>query len=510
MTNSPVELAQQVFEEFSVAAVSYVSFESEGKLLVIGSATQVLEVLPLLKVFSISVLSVGSPSSQEQARLFEAVSLIEAAVDIQLSGYLGAFTVAGITTQFDLILDLRPESSFQSVLNPIGYFHVNERKDLPLVIEPLNDLVGVFDKPKYFSYLKEKCAHSRNKIEGCRQCIDICSADAITSVNYQIEVNPYLCQGCGDCSVVCPSGAMNYQYPTRQEILNRLRSMLKAFFLAGGVRPVVLFCSIEDKGVLSSDVNEYLVYPLESLTSVGSEVWLSALAFGASQVVLYNAVPLLPSSEQTLNEALTVTHMILKGMGFSETLLYRSEGIDVQNTETELVTFLPATFAGDNDKRTVFRLAVDHLYQYASQQPHQVELLANAAWGEVQVAPDLCTLCFSCVSSCPSGALQSGQSSPQLNFIESLCLQCNQCVSTCPEQAIELNARYIYKGIEARSSRRLHEESVFHCIECQKPFATEKMIMIMKDKLSGHPMFQGDAMKRLEMCEDCRIKSQFG
>ncbi|MDP7536236.1 MAG: 4Fe-4S binding protein [Methylococcales bacterium] len=510
MTNNPVELAQQVFEKFSVEAVSYVSFESEGKLLVIGSATHVLEVLPLLKVFSVSVLCVGRFSPQEQARLGGAVSLIEAVVEIQWSGYLGAFTVAGVTTPFDLILDLRQERSFQSTLSPIGYFHVNELKELPSVVESLNDLVGVFDKPKYFSYLKEKCAHSRNKIEGCRQCIDICSTDAITSVNYEIVVNPYLCQGCGDCSVVCPSGAMNYQYPTQQEILNRLRAMLKAFFLAGGVRPIVLFCSIEDKGVLHSDLHEYLVYPLESLTSVGSEVWLSALAFGASQVVLYNAVPLLPRSEQTLNEALKVTHMILKGMGFSETLLYRSEGIGVQETKTELLTFLPATFAGDNDKRTVFRLAVDHLYQNGSQQPNQVELLANAAWGEVRVARDLCTLCLSCVSSCPSGALQSGQSSPQLNFIESLCLQCNQCVSTCPEQAIELNARYIYKDIEARSSRRLHEESAFHCIDCQKPFATEKMIVIMKEKLSEHPMFQGNAMKRLEMCEDCRIKSQFG
>jgi len=510
MTNNPVELAQQVFEEFSVEAASYVSFESEGKLLIIGSATRVLEVLPLLKVFSVSVLCDGRSSSQEQARLSAVVSLIEAVVEIQWSGYLGAFTVVGITTPFDLILDLRPERSCQSALSPIGYFHVNELKELPSVVESLNDLIGVFDKPKYFSYLKEKCAHSRNKIEGCRQCIDICSADAITSVNYEIVVNPYLCQGCGDCSVVCPSGAMNYQYPTRQEILNRLRSMLKAFFLAGGVRPIVLFCSIEDLSVLHSDLHEYLVYPLESLTAVGSEVWLSALAFGASQVVLYNAVPLLPSSEQTLNEALKVTHMILKGMGFSETVLYRSEGINVQETKTELLTFLPATFAGDNDKRTVFRLAVDHLYQNGSQQPNQVELLANAAWGEVKVAGDLCTLCFSCVSSCPSGALQSGQSSPQLNFIESLCLQCNQCVSTCPEQAIELNARYIYKGIDARSSRRLHEEPVFHCIDCQKPFATEKMIVIMKEKLSGHPMFQGDAVKRLEMCEECRIKSQFG
>jgi len=286
--------------------------------------------------------------------------------------------------------------------------------------------------------------------------------------------------------------------------------MLKAFYSAGGGQPVVVFCNAEDRSVLASYRNDYLLFPLESLSSVGAEVWLAALAFGAGLVVLYNSEPLLASSEQVLNNELEVTRAILIGMGFSEKLLYRSEGVLVQNNGADFLTIPPATFAGDNDKRAIFRLAVDHLFNYASQQPRQVKLLGNTAWGEVKAARDLCTLCFSCVSACPSGALQSGQNSPQLNFIESLCLQCNLCVSTCPEQALALSARYVYDGVGARSSRRLHEESAFHCINCQKPFATEKMMTVMKEKLSGHPMFQGEALKRLEMCEDCRIKSQFG
>jgi ferredoxin len=510
MINSPVELAQQAVDQCAVEATSYVTFESEGSLLVIGATSEVLEILSLLNAFSVSVFCVDSYTSQEQVRLLERVNLIEAVVNIQLSGYLGNFTVTGVANSFDLVLDLRQEADFQSTLSPIGYFQLTAIGDLPRVVEQLNDLVGIFDKPKYFSYLEEKCAHSRNQIEGCRQCIDICSADAITSVDFQIVVNPYLCQGCGDCSVVCPSGAMNYQYLSRQDILNQLRSMLKAFYSAGGRQPVVVFCNAEDRSVLASYRNDYLLFPLESLSSVGAEVWLAALAFGAGLVVLYNSEPLLASSEQVLNNELEVTRAILIGMGFSEKLLYRSEGVLVQNNGADFLTIPPATFAGDNDKRAIFRLAVDHLFNYASQQPRQVKLLGNTAWGEVKAARDLCTLCFSCVSACPSGALQSGQNSPQLNFIESLCLQCNLCVSTCPEQALALSARYVYDGVGARSSRRLHEESAFHCINCQKPFATEKMMTVMKEKLSGHPMFQGEALKRLEMCEDCRIKSQFG
>ena len=255
MINSPVELAQQAVDQCAV--------ESEGSLLVIGATSEVLEILSLLNAFSVSVFCVDSYTSQEQVRLLERVNLIEAVVNIQLSGYLGNFTVTGVANSFDLVLDLRQEADFQSALSPIGYFQLTAIGELPRVVEQLNDLVGIFDKPKYFSYLEEKCAHSRNQIEGCRQCIDICSADAITSVDFQIVVNPYLCQGCGDCSVVCPSGAMNYQYLSRQDILNQLRSMLKAFYSAGGRQPVVVFFNAVVRRFLAWYRTVYLLFAVE-------------------------------------------------------------------------------------------------------------------------------------------------------------------------------------------------------------------------------------------------------
>jgi hypothetical protein len=35
------------------------------------------------------------------------------------------------------------------------------------------------------------------------------------------------------------------------------------------------------------------------------------------------------------------------------------------------------------------------------------------------------------------------------------------------------------------------------------------MIDKMAEKLASHRMFQGDALDRLKMCEDCRVKSMF-
>ena len=43
-------------------------------------------------------------------------------------------------------------------------------------------------------------------------------------------------------------------------------------------------------------------------------------------------------------------------------------------------------------------------------------------------------------------------------------------------------------------------------MRCGKPFSTKPLIEVMLGKLSGHSMFAtGGALKRLQMCADCRV-----
>jgi len=152
---------------------------------------------------------------------------------------------------------------------------------------------------------------------------------------------------------------------------------------------------------------------------------------------------------------------------------------------------------------------LSHLHQQTAEQPQTLALSDSAAFGEILVDKQACTLCMSCVSVCPAGALVDGVDKPQLNFIEDLCVQCGMCEQACPEKAIDLQPRYVFDRNMARQKRLLHEEPVFHCISCQKPFATQKMIDTMITKLADHPMFQGPDLERLKMCEDCRVKAMF-
>ena len=106
-------------------------------------------------------------------------------------------------------------------------------------------------------------------------------------------------------------------------------------------------------------------------------------------------------------------------------------------------------------------------------------------------------------------ALTDGVDLPQLNFLEWNCVQCGLCESACPEDAISLAARYLFDPAARRNSRVLYEEQPFCCIVCNKPFASRGVIDKMLEKLGDHHMFQGEALNRLKMCEDCRVKDMF-
>jgi ferredoxin len=49
---------------------------------------------------------------------------------------------------------------------------------------------GEFEKPKYFNFKPELCAHSRSSLTGCTRCIDACPTLAITSADEVVYVDP--------------------------------------------------------------------------------------------------------------------------------------------------------------------------------------------------------------------------------------------------------------------------------------------------------------------------------
>ena len=432
---------------------------------------------------------------------------------------------------FDLVLDLRATPAFSQHALPQGYVRWDGLSLSPL--NKLRSLVGEFEKPKFFNYKQKLCAHSRNEKIGCNACIDVCSASAISSdrSRQQIKVNPNLCVGCGTCSTVCPTGAISFAYPRASEQGVKFKTLLSTFARSGGKNAALLLHSQEGGTRLLGDLGRaaqldrgakqgthgvparVLPVPLWHTSSLGLEVWLTAIAYGASQVWVLMTDEEAPQYHEAIRSQMAVAQAILTGLGYQGEhfrVLHARDARDLAALDSDLqappaqTVARTAGFAVQSDKRATLELALDHLIEHAPAKRDVIALPAGAPLGMLVINKDACTLCLSCVNACPASALQDNAESPQLKLVEKNCVQCGLCATTCPEKAITLVPQLSLSPLR-KEAVVINEMKPYACVRCAKPFGTLKAIESMLGKLAGHSMFQGAALERLKMCGDCRV-----
>ncbi len=518
-----------------VTPTSIVTYLSRGRLLIVGAEEIAV---PLAKELSDSLhCAVLAPAAAANAAVSEFGNVQVARFDSpRISGSLGQFDVsvdvAGERKPlvallpragdcFDLVLDLGTPPLLTPEVLPVGYYAPgDDAAALQSVLAALPDMRGEFEKPKFFVYDAAICAHGSSGIGGCTRCIDACPTLAISSLGDTVEVNPNLCQGGGSCVAACPSGAMRYAYPSVSDLLAYIRSLIGAYREAGGDNPCIVFHDEASEAAVNACLlggggENLLPVGLEEIGSVGMDAWLTCLAYGAGSVVLAVSADTPPRVQRELREQEGFVRPIVEALGF------RHDSLMLVSADTEGMAMLagdlpesplsrPAAFAAPDEKRTLIRLAVDHLSAQAGTQRKQVKLPPGAPFGEIRVDRDACTLCMGCIDVCPVNALRDGAGLPQLNFAEASCVQCGLCEKACPEDAIRRAPRFLFDSEARHKPRTLNEEQPFCCITCGKPFATRSMLDAMQKKLEGHWMFQTDeSRRRLQMCENCRVKDMF-
>lgn len=450
-----------------------------------------------------------------------------------------------VEEEFDIILDLQEEPILKMAEPPKGYFWPgSDAVQQALVIPKIMNSVGEFEKPRFFAYQEKICAHGRNGQVGCSACIDICSTQAISSVfeagKGRVSVNPHLCMGCGACATACPSGAMTYVNPTVPYLGLKMKTLVDNFTKThtAGIAPTVLFHSGSEGGdqwinavgrlarvqpqSFSGIPAHVIPFSIHHVASTGIDLWLGMLTHGIGEIVILASGEEAPQYLTMLKDQINIVTEILVSLGYSSRiqllemsgarnhqqhadLLYLDQAL--QNIVAHQELMPKASFGLAKEKRETLEMALGHLLEHAPlplAETESIPLGAASLIGGVEVNQDTCTLCMSCVSACPEGALLDHLEIPQLGFIEKNCVQCGLCQTTCPENAITLQPRL--KAISQRKTRvTLNETKPFHCIKCAKPFATEKMMQTMLAKIGSHAAFAGDAQKRLKMCSDCRV-----
>ena len=426
---------------------------------------------------------------------------------------------------FDLVLDLSNEPLIRLPDLPQGYAAPgNDPLEQALAAARLAQLVGEFEKPRFTRYRERICAHSRSGRSGCNRCIDVCSTGAIRSDAERVIVNVHVCAGCGGCATVCPSGAMSYEYSRVPDVGLRMKTLLSTYREAGGKQACLLFHDLEGGNALVNAVGRHAVrggrglparvIPVATFhaASIGIDTLLGAICYGASQVMVVAGSCNSDTYLGALEAQMSVAQTILNGLGYTgehfkvlrtdessalETILWEA---DPAATVSEVANFNLAA-----EKRTSLDLAIDHLARLAPARVDEIALSAGAPFGALVVDRDKCTMCMACVGACPASALQDAPETPQLRFIERNCVQCGLCVNTCPEDAIKLQPRLLLTA-QAKTPVVVNEAEPFDCVRCGKPFGTKRMVDNMLAKLDQHSMFSGgEALKRLQMCAECRV-----
>jgi len=524
--------------------IPYVSLTSEGTLLIYGRDEHAINAALLLKDHLDVTVLIRPPAAVVPPRVTEfpvVKGLIRAA-----KGHVGAFEMTvdefaqpmpssrgalifgpaknGAISRCDIVLDISGGAPLFTASDlRDGYLRADPADPAAMLTAVLKarDLVGTFDKPRYITFTQDICAHSRSKIVGCNRCLDLCPTGAIAPAGDHVAIDAFVCAGCGQCAAVCPTGAASYALPPADILMQRLRALLIAYRDAGGTNPVVLIHDDAHGTPLIDALARFgdglpahvLPVAVNEVTQVGLETFAAAFAYGAAGLrLLLRAKP--RHDVAGLVKTLALAEPILQGLGFGAGRVATIETDDPDQLGTALRSIAPAlpaprpaSFSAVGSKRDVLRLALRELHGAAPSPVDVVALPAGTPFGSIEIDVAGCTLCLSCVSACPTGALGDDPERPTLRFAEDACVQCGLCRATCPEKVITLKPQIDFRAAMA-PSRILKEEEPFCCIRCGKPFGVKSTIERIIAKLADkHWMFQGapERLEALKMCEDCRV-----
>lgn len=430
----------------------------------------------------------------------------------------------GATSRCDVVLDLSGGAPLFAAHDlRDGYLRADPRDPAAMLRAVLKarDLIGSFDKPKYINFTAELCAHSRSGLTGCHRCLDLCPTGAIVPDGDHVRISAEICAGCGQCAAACPTGAASYALPPADAFLHRLRAMLLAYEEAGGSKPVVLLHDGPHGAALIDALARHgaglpanvLPLAVNEVTQIGLETVVAAFAYGAANVrFLLRAKPL--HDIAGLSQTIAMADAVLSGLGFGGNCVSTLETDDpdalgnmLRGIGPGITVERPATFRTVGKRRDLLRFALTELHRAAPAPADVIALPPGAPLGAVTVDVSGCTLCLSCVSACPTGALRDDPERPALKFVEDACVQCGLCQSTCPEKVITLTPRIDFTEAATRA-RLIKEEEPALCIRCQKPFGVKSTIEKIAAKLEGrHWMYPGQDKRSdaIRMCADCRV-----
>lgn len=286
-----------------------------------------------------------------------------------------------------------------------------------------------------------RCLRMRFSESGCRRCIDICPHGAV-SLDSGLSINPQLCRGCLLCTTVCPVGALEQSrdFSTCLEQLTKVAGPVLGCLRSKGCANATLACL----GGLS---DEFLVAICHTLTGTLT-LNLSLCSDCANKGMI-------PHLRQRLaafpRSGLSDGGCLVVPVEAVDDVRYRDESLDrrsffksFRSALFQSAAAIMSTSGEHSSKQTPYgekrlpekRVLLNRIRKDLSS---EIALRICARFDSQADFNDTCTACQSCVSICPTGALQTGTIDAPPIFDRLLCTGCNLCAEFCLDGAIRIS-----------------------------------------------------------------------
>ena len=321
----------------------------------------------------------------------------------------------------------------------------------------------------------------------------------------EVKVDHLVCDDCGLCASVCPTGAIQYErfgdlgFVTW---IDRVNLEKDCTVVIGNERALHrLWWKSQGNRFANTVFMEHPNWNALSLMQI-----LYVFSKGAARLVLLQqkgrGQSVLTSQAQAANQ---IIQALFSMKDFVQ--MFSTEEA-LENLKLQAHSPLPYPWEQQGGLRTrrPFLCSILSFLLEASNKEAFISSSSGAdSFGELECDPGLCTQCLSCINECRAGALEANEAMFCLTFLASACVQCGICTKLCPENAlVSRPGLYLQKSFFKR--RILTKAEPARCARCGKVFGTRASLEKVKSILGQR---QDLDVKLFDYCEDCRVKLLF-
>lgn len=320
---------------------------------------------------------------------------------------------------------------------------------------------------------QDRCVLVRNRNSACHRCAEACTSGCISFGENGLEVDASLCVGCGTCTTVCPTGALESKSPSDADMLGNCAKVHKKLS-----NEVVIVCSAKARRVSSSiDLEKCVLVPC--LGRVDESLLITMACAGVEKIVLVHdacdACSYRPGKAVARDVAATTKELFEAWDIPCDIEIGELVPVECRQTEGSYdsgkrnalgsllsqvkETTLDCMKNGDDcktEKKLQFQRVTDDgtlphfvperrrqlLSVLAGRGEPQDVMVSTRLWGHVLIDNEKCSSCRMCATFCPTGAISKFEDDEGTIGIEhapSICVKCRTCESICPEGALELS-----------------------------------------------------------------------